>query len=496
MKAFHTGLSALSRPAALASIALLLLNDHVFKRFFPSILTGKLSDFAGLFFFPLLLSALIGLIEPRPRRAAGWGFGLTGLVFTALKLSPPLAGWAGNLLGGFPGGKAAITPDATDLAALVMLIPAWRLWRSAPARRFDRRLGYAALALGALASVATQPCLPPVVITHLTQADGVIYTSGGMDLVYQSSDGGLTWLEDRTAPEALKRELQSAVELPRIACEHAAPQRCYRIGLKELAVEFSEDGGRTWRTIWDIPAGRLAFMNRSRSRILACERSVNAGPFDLLITPQDSAVIAMGNEGVLVRGRSGWQRVRVGRTSGPTPFRSADPLDAFGVVLAEALLNIGLAYLYWIGLTVWAALQIVRGQPAGGVFAPLWGLLFLMLFVVYSFLENFINIHFDPIWLIAGLGLCVLGLPALTWGLASRRAAHPARFRRAGAGSLGWALLTLLGLLAPFIAWGLGFPPFYWMALGLALALGGWVGWRGTRAVARRVGHSRGLFDP
>ena len=58
-------LTALGHPLSLGAVALLLLNDHVLKQAFPSILTGKLSDFAGLFFFPFLLAVLVGL--------TGWG---------------------------------------------------------------------------------------------------------------------------------------------------------------------------------------------------------------------------------------------------------------------------------------------------------------------------------------------------------------------------------------------------------------------------------------
>jgi hypothetical protein len=59
----HHRLQAMSRsfgdgllhPLALTSVFLLVLNDHLLKPHWGGWLTGKLSDFAGLVFFPLLL---------------------------------------------------------------------------------------------------------------------------------------------------------------------------------------------------------------------------------------------------------------------------------------------------------------------------------------------------------------------------------------------------------------------------------------------------------
>lgn len=47
----------LATPILLAAIALLVTNDHVLKARFPGVITGKLSDFAGLIFFPVLVAA-------------------------------------------------------------------------------------------------------------------------------------------------------------------------------------------------------------------------------------------------------------------------------------------------------------------------------------------------------------------------------------------------------------------------------------------------------
>jgi hypothetical protein len=51
----------LLHPVVLAAIAILAMNDHVWKRAAPGLVTGKLSDVAGLLFFPAMLAAVWGL---------------------------------------------------------------------------------------------------------------------------------------------------------------------------------------------------------------------------------------------------------------------------------------------------------------------------------------------------------------------------------------------------------------------------------------------------
>jgi hypothetical protein len=86
----------LVHPVPIAAIALLVLNDHWAKYAFPGFVTGKLSDVAGMVFFPLLLQALVELVdrrEPfRPRRSVLVGSAIaTGLVFGATNLSATAA---------------------------------------------------------------------------------------------------------------------------------------------------------------------------------------------------------------------------------------------------------------------------------------------------------------------------------------------------------------------------------------------------------------------
>lgn len=143
----------MSSPAPCAALLLLVVNDHLLKgaSLLPAPLTGKLSDLAGLFFFPILLRASLA-IPPRIACIA------TGLAFAAIKLDP-----AANALAAAWWGVHVMDP--TDLAALLMLPLAyrWMVTRAYPAQRPARRgLEYAAILTAALASVATSAPPPPL----------------------------------------------------------------------------------------------------------------------------------------------------------------------------------------------------------------------------------------------------------------------------------------------------------------------------------------------
>jgi hypothetical protein len=94
----------LLHPVALAAVALLVVNDHFWKGVGPAWLTGKLSDVAGLVFFPLLLQSLVQLVLVAARRLPRWPHtqparllsvccALTALTFALIKLWSPAA-WA------------------------------------------------------------------------------------------------------------------------------------------------------------------------------------------------------------------------------------------------------------------------------------------------------------------------------------------------------------------------------------------------------------------
>jgi hypothetical protein len=125
-------------PAALAAAAALAANDWLLKpRLGPGLVTGKLSDLAGLIFAPVVLSAAIGLalhlaaragarVDPSlSRRRLLACTAATGAVFAAVKLDPAAARALAALVAAL-GRPAAIVPDRTDLWCLPALAVA--LW--------------------------------------------------------------------------------------------------------------------------------------------------------------------------------------------------------------------------------------------------------------------------------------------------------------------------------------------------------------------------------
>ena len=128
-------------PAALAAVGLLVINDWLLKpRFGPSLVTGKLSDLAGLVFAPVVLSAAIGLVllaaarlgarvDPSlsRRRLAACTLA-TGAVFAAVKLDAGAARVLAEVISRL-GRPAAIYLDRSDLLCLPALAAAWWIGR-------------------------------------------------------------------------------------------------------------------------------------------------------------------------------------------------------------------------------------------------------------------------------------------------------------------------------------------------------------------------------
>ncbi len=97
---------ALSHPIALAALATLAVNDHLLKARFGNAVTGKLSDVAGMIFFPLLFASLVELALRLVRVSVSYRRLLIGsvvsvaLVFAGINLSSSVGAVYSDILGG------------------------------------------------------------------------------------------------------------------------------------------------------------------------------------------------------------------------------------------------------------------------------------------------------------------------------------------------------------------------------------------------------------
>lgn len=170
----------LLRPAALLALLALALNDHLLKgaaagwdATYPAAaalgrwLTGKVSDVAGMYLFPLVLAALgeaaarVSGWAPRRRTLAWMASGSTAAIFAAVKVWPGANAALARMVG-------PMALDATDLLALPMTLLAAReialgspapgqLAETSPAARVTR---LAAICVATLVCAATTQAPP------------------------------------------------------------------------------------------------------------------------------------------------------------------------------------------------------------------------------------------------------------------------------------------------------------------------------------------------
>lgn len=147
---------ALLHPAFVVAVFVLVVNDHVLKHgAWAGDFTGKLSDFVGLFFAPVLLAALFAVKTRHGLAVSGLA---TAAVFTAINTSPAAAA-------AFDGVVSLVFPfhttvDPTDLVALVAIVAGIVVLEpvmSTTLTPLRRLLEYAALTGAGLASIATSP---------------------------------------------------------------------------------------------------------------------------------------------------------------------------------------------------------------------------------------------------------------------------------------------------------------------------------------------------
>ncbi|BBE43740.1 hypothetical protein F6X56_05945 [Rhodococcus erythropolis] len=123
-------------PWPLVSVSVILVNDHVLKGAFGNTMTGKLSDVAGVFLFPLLLLSVLEVLRRKlaGRAAIVWSIAVTGIGFAAVKTVSPIGdayewviGFFRWTAGGFRGELLPIVVfrDPSDLWVLPILFASY-----------------------------------------------------------------------------------------------------------------------------------------------------------------------------------------------------------------------------------------------------------------------------------------------------------------------------------------------------------------------------------
>lgn len=197
-------------------------------------------------------------------------------------------------------------------------------------------------------------CMPPISDPRVVQvgsSDGIAYAALEPGMVSfplaapyaQSEDGGKTWSPAKSLPQGVFQKKQQPVVL----CDPNRASLCFRIPQKSQ-VDESNDDGKTWRVGWQIQPGREDFMLSKYCQKYTCSRTGAWGPYDLAFLNQNGVntlLVAMGEEGVLVRTADGnWQRYAVLRAT-PTPLQASNLLHAIFAVFGETLILFALSFI-------------------------------------------------------------------------------------------------------------------------------------------------------
>ena len=322
--------SALTHPLTIGAVFALLLNDLALKPLWPGHWgTGKLSDLAWMVFAPPLLAFLLSHLTRRNPFAERGAFTIAylglPLLYVAFNTLEPLHSWILSGLLSFTGSETGSPLDPTDSIVIppALGLVLW-IWHRAPAQSESLRMRvrlYAAIA-ASLATVATSVSGPsPTQWFAGISGEGTVIVEGANYELYESHDGGLTWVAVPYDPE---REIQwgsDSVETPRgtYLIQGSSIRLLSQTGeSKEVfSTAYLKKSANVWAQKYATRKLRsdMAEMYEDPGEFIATR------PFNIVYDEKTgNLVVALGLQGVLVGDSSGfWRRVAVGDFS-PTDF--------------------------------------------------------------------------------------------------------------------------------------------------------------------------------
>ncbi len=266
---FKTSLHCFKNPFTVISILILLLNDHLFKSLYPSLITGKLSNFAGLFFFPFLLTLILSVLQKIFKNISTvfigqLAIGITVLWFTLLKVTTFGNYWTNHFMSLILGYPVNNLIDPTDLIALVILIPSWKLWVIESYKIHTHQkpvwISYFIIFLSASASLATKPVQSSAeFVIH----NGNIYTKQKNYPVksFISRDFGRSWNKiDFADKQKIPWKYPENSEVIR---HHPTQKKIIYEIKRDEKVYISKDSEKSWQVDWEIPPGRRSIISEN-----------------------------------------------------------------------------------------------------------------------------------------------------------------------------------------------------------------------------------------
>jgi hypothetical protein len=279
----------------LAALIVLIINDQILKASYPSWVTGKLSDFAGMVVFPVVLAGLVGLLAPRlagrhRERIRQLSLALSGVTLVVIKTIAAGAQAMESLLEGATGASQQIVVDQTDLLGLAGLLVANSVLKCTQPAHLASKARVAVWAVAAIACVATSQDSPYASNWNHIELNGdqIVVTGDQAAFGWVSVDDGLTWSKDSELESDDFYDPPPVNAEPVSICPDTAEAVC--IELSGHTIRESKDGGQTWETVWSIDPTEPWV----KSFGFSIRRDVIIAPGHLVVTDKGSIIAAMG----------------------------------------------------------------------------------------------------------------------------------------------------------------------------------------------------------